>query len=103
MPGNRYAELAAELQSAGIGAEIPCAVISRATTEDEAVCRTTVGKLPQCLAAAAPSLLVVGSVVGLPTGEEAREEELSGEFWSEILSLAMQHPFHDSYGRGGVE
>src|ERR1700694_4232428 len=26
MPGNRYTELAAELQAAGIGADIPCAV-----------------------------------------------------------------------------
>jgi uroporphyrin-III C-methyltransferase len=103
MPGNRYADLAAELQTAGIGAEIPCVVISRATTKGEAIYRTTVGKLPQFPGAAAPSLLVVGSVVGLSAGEEAREEELSGEFRSQILSLAMQHPFHDSYGRGGVE
>ncbi len=35
MPGNRYAELSAELQAAGIGAEIPCVLISRATTKDE--------------------------------------------------------------------
>ena len=103
MPGNRYAELAAELEAAGIGAEIPCAVISRATTKDETIYRTTVGKLPQFPGAAAPSLLVVGSVVGLRAGEEARENELTGEFRTEILSLAVQHPFHDSYGRGGLE
>jgi uroporphyrin-III C-methyltransferase len=100
MPGNRYTELAADLQAAGIDAEIPCVVISRATTKDETLYRTTVGKLAQFAGAAAPSLLVVGSVVGLPATEEAREEELSGEFRSEVLSLAMQHPFHDSYGRG---
>jgi uroporphyrin-III C-methyltransferase len=103
MPGNRYADLAAELQAAGIGAEIPCVVISRATTKDETIYRTTVGELPQFPGVAAPSLLVVGSVAGLSAGEEAREEELSGEFGSEILSLAMQHPFHDFYERGGVE
>ena len=103
MPGNRYTELAAELRAAGIGAEIPCVVISRATTKDETIHRTTVGKLPQSPGAAAPSLLVVGSVVGLRAGEEARENELTGEFRTEILSLAMQHPFHDSYGRGGLE
>jgi uroporphyrin-III C-methyltransferase len=103
MPGNRYNELAAELQAAGIGAEIPCVVISRATTRDEAIYRTTVAKLPQFSGAAAPSLLVVGSVVGLAAGEEACEEDLTDEFRSEVLSLAMQHPIHDSYGRGGVE
>src|SRR6267143_1621254 len=53
--------------------------------------------------ATAPSLLIVGSVAGPLAGEEAREEELSGEFRSEILSLAMQHPVHDSYGRGDFE
>src|SRR6266404_4224655 len=79
------------------------ALISRATTKDETIYRTTVGKLPQSPGAAAPSLLIVGSVVGLPAGEEAREEVLSGEFRSEILSLAMQHPVHDSYGRGDFE
>jgi uroporphyrin-III C-methyltransferase len=103
MPGNRYAELATELQVAGIDAEIPCVVISRATTKDETIYRTTVGKLPQFPGAAAPSLLIVGSVVGLRAREEAREEELSGEFRSEVLSLAMRHPFHDSYGRGDFE
>ena len=103
MPGYRYAELAAELQAAGIGAEIPCAVVSRATTKDETIYRTTVGKLPQFPGAAAPSLLVVGSVVGLAEGDEAHEDGVSSEVRSEILSLAMQHPFHDSYGRGDFE
>jgi uroporphyrin-III C-methyltransferase len=103
MPGNRYAELAAELQAAGIGAEIPCVAISRATTKDETIYRTTVGNLPHFPGAAAPSILVVGSVVGPAAGDEAREDELSEEFRSEILSLAMQHPIHDSYGRGGID
>jgi len=103
MPGDRYAELAAELQAAGVGAEIPCVVISRATTKDETIYRTTVGKLPQFPGAAAPSLLVVGSVVGLAADEESRDEDVTEEFRSEMLSLAMQHPFHNSYGRGGVE
>jgi uroporphyrin-III C-methyltransferase len=103
MPGNRNAELAAELEAAGIGAEIPCVVISRATTRDESMRRTTVGKLAQLPRAATPSLLVVGSVVGVATGEEGASEELCSEFRSEILSLALQHPFHSSYGSDGVE
>src|SRR6202023_1980000 len=47
MPGNRNAELADELQTAGIGGEIPCVVISRATTSDETIFRTTVARLAQ--------------------------------------------------------
>jgi uroporphyrin-III C-methyltransferase len=103
MPGNRNAELAAELEAAGIGSEIPCVVISRATTKDETIFRTTVGKLAELPGAAAPSLLVVGSVAGVPAGEEAGNDVLSEQFRSEILSLAMEHPFHNSYGRGGIE
>jgi uroporphyrin-III C-methyltransferase len=103
MPGNRYADLAAELQAAGIGAEIPCVVISRATTKDETIYRTTIGRLPECPAAASPSLMVIGSIAGVAAGEEARQGELSSELNPEILNLAMQHPFHDFYGRGGVE
>lgn len=97
MPGHRYAGLAAELQAAGIGAEIPCAVISRATSADENIFRTTVGQLPECPAAASPSLLVVGTVAGIAASERdrARGDELSGKRDEEVLQLAMQHPFHD--------
>src|ERR1700730_18583917 len=95
MPGNRNAELADQLQAAGIGGEIPCVVISRATTKDETIFRTTVSQLAQLPGAAAPSLLVVGSVAGM-TGEAAETEELSKEFRSEILSLAIEDPIHNS-------
>jgi uroporphyrin-III C-methyltransferase len=103
MPGNRYAELAAELQAAGIGAEIPCVVISRATTKDEAIFRTTVGQLPKCPAAASPSLLVVGIVAGAATHVDARDNKFSSKHDEEILQLALQHPYHDLHGRSGVE
>ena len=103
MPGNRYAELAAELQAAGIGAEIPCVVISRATTKDETIFCTTVGQLPECPAAASPSLLVVGIVAGVAANVSARDGQLSSKHSEEVLQLALQHPDHDLYGRGGVE
>jgi uroporphyrin-III C-methyltransferase len=103
MPGNHYCELATELQAAGIGADIPCVVISRATTQDETIFRTSVGKLPQCPAAASPSLLIVGSVVGLTQGEDAQEEVLSRELYQELLSLAVQHPVYDSLWRNDFD
>jgi uroporphyrin-III C-methyltransferase len=103
MPGNRYAELAAELQAAGIGAEIPCVVISRATTKDETIFRTTVGQLPECPPSASPSLLVVGIVAGVAAEVDARDDAFSSKLSEEVLQLARQHPYHDLYGRGGVE
>jgi siroheme synthase len=103
MPGQRYAELSAELQEAGIGAEIPCVVISRATTKDEAILHTTVGQLPECPAAASPSLLVVGIVAGVAEDVNSRAKLFSSRLSEEVLQLARQHPYHDLYGRGGVE
>jgi uroporphyrin-III C-methyltransferase len=103
MPGNRYGELAMDLQNAGIGAEIPCVVISRATTKDETICRTTVGRLSQCPAAVSPSLLVVGAVAGVGTGESLAECARAQNIRDEIMTLVLQHPNHDSYRRSGVE
>lgn len=104
MPGHRYADLAAELEAAGLGAEVPCVIISRATTREERIYRTTVGKLPECPAAAAPSLLVVGEAARAADGDEVRAGELSNAAGKEILSLALQHPFHeDVLGGSSVE
>lgn len=109
MPGHRYAELSAELQAAGIGPEIPCAVISRATSSDESIFRTTVARLHECPAAASPSLLVVGIVAGGPAQQQPEQEErargndFSGKLREDVLRLALQHPFHELHGRGGVE
>jgi uroporphyrin-III C-methyltransferase len=108
MPGHRYAELAAELQAAGIGAEIPCAIISRATTKNETIFRTTIGRLHECAAAASPSLLVVGIVAGSAAKEaDTRDGEFSSKLNEEVLQLALQHPYNDLegdlHGRSSVE
>ena len=107
MPGHRYAELALELQAAGIGAETPCLLVSHATTKDEKIYRTTVAKLPRCTAAESPSLLIVGTVMGaaavVTLADETSEGEFSSELRAEILSFARQYPFHDSLGGSGGE
>ncbi len=96
MPGNRYAELSQELLAAGIGAEIPCVVISSATTKHETIFCTAVGKLAECPTAASPSLLIVGSVVASAIDESDRGEDLSSELYPELLGLALLHPSYDS-------
>ncbi|HLW44430.1 MAG TPA: hypothetical protein VKS00_08065, partial [Candidatus Acidoferrales bacterium] len=87
----------------GIGAEIPCVVISRATTKDETIFRTTVGHLPECPAAASPSLLIVGIAAGVAEDMNSHGKEFLTKFREEVLQLALQHPDHDLHGRGGVE
>jgi uroporphyrin-III C-methyltransferase len=63
MPGHDYADVARKLTAAGLAPETPCAIISRAATESEQVCRTTVMNLHRAPQLPAPTLLVVGDVV----------------------------------------
>jgi uroporphyrin-III C-methyltransferase len=64
MPGQNYSEIAKRLTAAGLAGETPCAVISRATTRHQRTHRTTVLDLHRAPQLAAPTLLVVGEVVG---------------------------------------
>jgi uroporphyrin-III C-methyltransferase len=63
MPGQNYAYIARRLTAAGMAAETPCAVISRATTKYQRTHRTTVLDLHRAPQLASPTLLVVGEVV----------------------------------------
>ncbi|HMK20764.1 MAG TPA: hypothetical protein VK466_00430, partial [Terriglobales bacterium] len=48
---------------AGMRPETPCAVISRASTPEQQILRTTLSRLPQASGLPAPTLLVVGEVL----------------------------------------
>jgi uroporphyrin-III C-methyltransferase len=65
MPGQNYSDIARRLTSAGLPGETPCAVISRATSKRQRAHRTIVRNLHRSPQLAAPTLLVVGEVVGL--------------------------------------
>jgi uroporphyrin-III C-methyltransferase len=63
MPGHHYSETARKFRSAGLSDETPCAIISRATTSEEKVFSTKVGKLADAPRLPAPTLLVIGEVL----------------------------------------
>src|SRR5208282_6938720 len=63
MPGQNYSEIARRLTAAGLAAETPCAVISRASTKFQRTHRTTLLDLHRAPQLASPTLLVVGEVV----------------------------------------
>jgi uroporphyrin-III C-methyltransferase len=69
MPGYDYSELAANLRAAGLDQEIPCAIISCATTQRQQIHRTTAAELGYAPQLPAPSLLVIGEVVRFADGE----------------------------------
>jgi uroporphyrin-III C-methyltransferase len=63
MPGSNHGEISRKLTAAGFGEETPCAIISRATTSEQRIYRTTVSDLKRAPKLPSPSLLVVGEVV----------------------------------------
>ena len=65
MPGYEYAQIAGRLMEAGMDSQTPCAVVSRATSKDEQILRTTLDQLPAATRMAAPTLLFVGDAVGI--------------------------------------
>lgn len=62
MPGRDYEATSAKLKNAGLVSETPCAIVSRATTSQQRIHRTTIGALHQAPPLAAPTLLIVGEV-----------------------------------------
>ena len=60
MPGRSFAALAEQWLSAGVPADLPCAVISRAAQPEQSVQRTTLGELGTVVPASSPTLLIAG-------------------------------------------
>ncbi|MGA9507074.1 MAG: uroporphyrinogen-III C-methyltransferase [Candidatus Sulfotelmatobacter sp.] len=87
MPGHDYAEIASNLSAAGFAAEIPCAIISRATTPHQQVHLTTISNLHQSPRLAAPTLLVVGEVVRFA---DHAEEHFSADFHVPASSVGKE-------------
>jgi uroporphyrin-III C-methyltransferase len=65
MPGQNYTDIGKRLIAAGVSHDMPCAIVSRATTKYQRTHRTTVLDLHRSPQLAAPTLLVVGEVVRL--------------------------------------
>lgn len=63
MPGKNYGQLASKLIASGLTPETPCAIVSRATTNQQRTHRTTLSDLHAAPHLPAPALMVVGEVV----------------------------------------
>jgi uroporphyrin-III C-methyltransferase len=90
MPGFDYDLLAGELVEAGMSPETPCAVVSRVSTPDQQILRTTLNRLPQSSRLPAPTLLVVGDVVRnqeLPAVSESAWSQLGHQVDPEISAF----------------
>jgi uroporphyrin-III C-methyltransferase len=63
MPGHHYSEIARKLRAAGLPADTPCAIVSRATTPEEQVFSTNLEGLNDAPRLPAPALLLIGEVL----------------------------------------
>jgi len=65
MPGREHRRIAESLQWSGLSGETACAIVSRATTPGEKIYITNLYHLAEAPAFPAPTLLIVGDVVGM--------------------------------------
>jgi uroporphyrin-III C-methyltransferase len=63
MPGRRFRHLADELIASGIAPETPCVAVSKATTPQEQVHRTTLKQIEDEAIGPAPVLLLIGQAI----------------------------------------
>lgn len=77
MPGDNYAEIARRLTNSGFAKETPCVILSRATTPQQELHQTRISELHRAPRLAAPTLLVVGKVVGLADKKTPNQERIS--------------------------
>jgi len=84
MPGSSFPELAGELTRAGLDLETPCLIISRASTPEEQIHRTTLAELALAARLPSPIILIIGAVTA--PGRSAKLLEASEE-WSNCRTL----------------
>ena len=81
MPGADYAEVARQMRDAGLADDLPCVIVSNATTPRQQIRRTSVAALAQQEKLPAPALLIVGRVTA------HHVDEIAEAYWPARASL----------------
>jgi uroporphyrin-III C-methyltransferase/precorrin-2 dehydrogenase/sirohydrochlorin ferrochelatase len=72
MPGTNWQALAEKLQEEGFSPDLPCAIVSHASRQDESVVFSTLEKLGTLADLPAPSLLLLGEAIAAPSFANAQ-------------------------------
>lgn len=83
MPGPDYAEVTQRLLDAGLPLELPCVIVSNATSSQQQIRWTTVAKLAHEEKLPAPTLLIVGRVAS------RHIQDVSAAFWRDASIFAV--------------
>jgi len=89
MPGFHYEQTASQLMAAGLKGDTACAIVSRASSRQQQIHRTTVRELPNAPHLPAPTLLLVGDVV------QAEQSVAMNELWNLTNEPSTQAPVAD--------
>jgi uroporphyrin-III C-methyltransferase/precorrin-2 dehydrogenase/sirohydrochlorin ferrochelatase len=84
MPGSDYREVAERLHDAGLPADLPVVIVSRATQPEQHVRWTSVGSLAAEEKLPAPSLLIIGRVASHHIAE------ISASFWAAAKTESLR-------------
>jgi uroporphyrin-III C-methyltransferase len=79
MPGTDYARVVQQLRDAGWPDDMPCAIVSHASRNDQEIRSTVLAKLADEATLPAPALMVVGRVVAKVAQEISREFRIGPE------------------------
>lgn len=88
MPGPDYGHVAEQLRDAGWPLDMPCAIVSNASGENQLVRSTNLAQLPSEVTLLAPAVIVVGRVV-TQVAREIGREFASGMGTAEEISRPM--------------
>jgi uroporphyrin-III C-methyltransferase len=88
MPGPDYAEVAQRLRDSGLPDDLPCTIVSNATSAQQQIRRTSVASLSQEKRLPAPALLIVGRVAA------HRVSDIAAACWRE--NPKTQQPQHSA-------
>jgi uroporphyrin-III C-methyltransferase len=86
MPGADYAEVAERLRDAGLPDDLPCVIVSSATTPRQQIRRTTVAALGHEEKLPAPALLIVGRVAA------HKVQDIAATYWRRAQQQQKSHP-----------
>ncbi|MGC2195558.1 MAG: uroporphyrinogen-III C-methyltransferase, partial [Terriglobales bacterium] len=92
MPGFNYRQTAGHLIAAGLKGETPCVIVSRASSKEQQIHRTTVRNLPTAPRLPAPTLLLVGGVVGTE-----HVDATNHELWDTLTAPFTQAPIGEVF------
>jgi uroporphyrin-III C-methyltransferase len=92
MPGHDYAGIASRLTAAGLSEGTHCAIVSRATTSNQKIHQSSISNLHSAPHLPAPTLLIVGEVVGLADPIAQSAQSTVPEFDHDLIPAFLDNP-----------